>query len=155
MGTSAAFKRVSSRLSPSSTLSPSSRRASIAPADIAKMSAVNVDIEKTVGASEARMNARLDALEAKVDGRMETLQTKVDEATEPQSGWEQFVLFYRNFSYVWGLALVIFSLIIVNHGIAEQWNNPAWKDTQDDGHPALEIIFFFFMLTWIGLLEGC
>merc|ERR1712226_567114 len=104
---------------------------------------------------EARVDARTDALEAKVDARTDALEAKVDAATAPKSGWEQFVLAWRNASYWWGLALVFFSLVIVCHGIAQQWNNPAWKDTQDDGHPVLEICFFFFMLSWIGLLEGC
>jgi len=50
---------------------------------------------------------------------------------------------------------LIFSFIIVLHGIASEWNNPAWKTNQHNSHPVLEVIFFLFMLTWIGLLEGC
>jgi len=109
-----------------------------------------------INEAEARVNARVDALEAKVDAKTNALEAKVDAAAGPRSGWNQFVLAWRNASYWWGLALVIFSLVIVCNGIAQQWNNPAWKETQkDDSHPVLEVIFFLFMLTWIGLLEGC
>merc|ERR1719159_2114764 len=62
---------------------------------------------------------------------------------------------WRKGTYVWGLALVVFSLIIVCHGIRKQWNNPAWKEGQEHGHPVIELLFFFFILTWISLLEGC
>jgi hypothetical protein len=69
---------------------------------------------------------------------------------------ESFVTGYRNASFVWASALLFFSLVIVLHGIGQQWNNPAWKPNQEKGsHPVLEIVFFLFMLTWISLLEGC
>jgi len=69
---------------------------------------------------------------------------------------ECFVVGWRRASYVWASALLIFSFIIVLYGIARQWNNPAWKDTQkENSHPVLEIIFFMFMMLWIALLEGC
>jgi hypothetical protein len=47
---------------------------------------------------------------------------------------------------------MIFSIVVVMHGIAQQWNNPPWP--QGGSFPALEIILFILMLTWIALLEG-
>ena len=38
------------------------------------------------------------------------------------------------------------------YGISMQWNNPPWSQTKS--HPVLEILFMFFMMFWIALLEG-
>jgi hypothetical protein len=43
-------------------------------------------------------------------------------------------------------------MTVTLYGIGKQWNNPPWSQT--NSHPVLEIGFFFFMCTWIGLLEG-
>merc|ERR1712048_487989 len=73
----------------------------------------------------------------------------VGEQSAYMKGW-------RKFSYVWSSILLVFALIVHFNAIGQQWNNPAWKETQEeDSHPVLEAIFFLFMLTWIGLLEGC
>jgi hypothetical protein len=63
-----------------------------------------------------------------------------------------FLVYYRKFSYFWGSALCLFSLIVVLYGIAKQWNNPPWD--VKDSHPVLECIVFLMMLYWIALLEG-
>merc|ERR1719487_2736030 len=44
-------------------------------------------------------------------------------------------------------------MIVHIYGICKQWNNPPWSQTHS--HPALEIGFFFLMMFWISLLEGC
>jgi hypothetical protein len=59
---------------------------------------------------------------------------------------------WRNCTYWWSTCLMIFSIVVVMHGIAQQWNNPPWS--QGGSYPALEIILFILMLTWIALLEG-
>lgn len=66
-----------------------------------------------------------------------------------------FAIAWRKLTYVWSTALLIFAMVIHVYGIAMQWNNPPWKESQDKGHPILEILFFFFMCLWIALLEGC
>merc|ERR1712226_1477227 len=104
----------------------------------------HIIIMEEVDLGSQAVAAKMNEVEARVNARVDALEAKVDAATAPKSGWEQFVLAWRNASYWWGLALVFFSLVIVCHGIAQQWNNPAWKDTQDDGHPVLEVCFFFF-----------
>jgi hypothetical protein len=58
---------------------------------------------------------------------------------------------YREFSYLWSVALLIFSLVIVVYAIGKEWSNPPWDYT----HPVSEIFFFFALLWWISLLEGC
>jgi len=65
------------------------------------------------------------------------------------------LVWWRKSTYVWSSCLVIFALVIHFYGIGKQWNNPAWKENQSDSEPVLEALFFLFMLTWIGLLEGC
>jgi len=72
-------------------------------------------------------------------------------ATEESS----FVVGYRKFSYFWGTLLLIFSAVVTFYAIGMQWNNPPWKEDQDSSHPILEACLLVFMLSWIGLLEGC
>jgi hypothetical protein len=77
-----------------------------------------------------------------------------DSPGAPPSDFSQhaFVIAWRKATYVWGTALVIFAFVVTIYGIAKQWNNPPWSQTHS--HPALEILFMFFMMFWIALLEG-
>jgi hypothetical protein len=59
---------------------------------------------------------------------------------------------WRNFTYWWATGLAFFCAAVVLTGIGNQWNNPPWG--QEGSHPALEIVLFVLMLTWIALLEG-
>jgi len=78
-------------------------------------------------------------------------------ATSPGNGPESaFTIAYRKASYVWGTLLLIFAIIVTFYAIERQWNNPPWKEDQRDGsHPLFEGFLLVFMLSWIGLLEGC
>jgi hypothetical protein len=58
---------------------------------------------------------------------------------------------YRYASYYWSILLLIFSLSVVLYAIGQEWNNSPWELT----HPASEIFFFFLLLSWIAMLEGC
>jgi len=51
---------------------------------------------------------------------------------------------------------MFFALFVQVYGVAKEWNNPPWR-TEDGGtvHPILEVLFMFFMMTWVALLEGC
>jgi hypothetical protein len=62
---------------------------------------------------------------------------------------------WRRGTYLWGTALLIFGLFVQVYGICKEWNNPPWR-TENGGtvHPALEVAFMFFMMTWVALLEG-
>nr|AOW69270.1 silicon transporter alpha [Savillea parva] len=64
-----------------------------------------------------------------------------------------FTIAWRKMTYVWSTLLLIFAMVVHIYGIAKQWNNPPWSQTYS--HPVLEILFFLFMCSWIGLLEGC
>jgi hypothetical protein len=60
---------------------------------------------------------------------------------------------WRQCSYWWSSALLIFALFVVIYGITQQRNDPPWVQTKS--HPALEVFVFFALLIWIALLEGC
>jgi len=72
------------------------------------------------------------------------------ERTAIQNHW--LAIKWRKFTYFYSMLLLIFSLVVIVYGIGKQWTNPPWKPK--DSHPAVDIIAFFAMLTWISLLEG-
>jgi len=58
---------------------------------------------------------------------------------------------WRNSTYWWGMAALILSVAVVMTGIFKEENNPPWTK----GHPFLDFVLFWSMLTWIAMLEGC
>jgi len=56
-------------------------------------------------------------------------------------------------TYWWGMALMIFGVVVVMNGIFIRRNNPPWEHT--DSHEVLEFFLFWAMLFWIAMLEGC
>jgi len=83
------------------------------------------------------------------------LQTNLVKEDRPPSDFSNhaFTIAWRKMTYVWSTCLLIFAFIVHIYGISKQWNNPPWSQTKS--HPVLEILFFFFMMFWIALLEGC
>jgi len=86
-----------------------------------------------------------------------TQESPVDNST-PHSDYSEhaFSIAWRKGTYFWGTALMLFALFIQVYGICKEFNNPPWR-TENGGtvHPALEVAFMFFMMTWVALLEGC
>lgn len=82
-------------------------------------------------------------------------QAPLQAPAQQQSDFSQqsIVIAYRKLSYVWSTLLLIFALIIVVHGLIQEWGNPPWNIA--DSHPAAEVVIFFAFLCWISLLEGC
>jgi len=66
---------------------------------------------------------------------------------------QKIVESWHNGTYWWGLALLIFSVLVVMTGILEKKNNPPWGE--DAAHEVLQFFLFWAMLTWIAMLEGC
>lgn len=81
------------------------------------------------------------------------IEAQQPQPTEPTRDFSDrsFTIAYRKLSYYWSTALLIFALIIEFYTIGKGWNNPPWENS----HPALDIVIFILLLTWIALLEGC
>jgi len=79
--------------------------------------------------------------------------TEVDKAIPDEVDCEMILDSWHNTTYWWGTALLFFSVVVVMHGIFQEWNNPPWDHS--GSHPLLEFVLFWTMLFWIAMLEGC
>jgi len=91
--------------------------------------------------------------EQKYESDIETAQRDSPESPVRDFSNHSFTIAWRKMTYWWSTALTIFAMIVHIYGICKQWNNPPWSQTHS--HPVLEIGFFFLMMFWISLLEGC
>jgi hypothetical protein len=81
-------------------------------------------------------------------------ESPLDNST-PHSDYSEhaFSIAWRKGTYWWSTCLLLFALFVHVYGIAMEWNNPPWRP--GTAHPVLEVMFMFFMMTWVALLEGC